>query len=79
MNNYLGVFGLLVMGVLAGCQSGEKKEPADQEKPVASVSKHRALNPIAPPGVFIADPEVRQCIVIFRFGELERRAVLFCY
>ncbi|WP_456088491.1 family 43 glycosylhydrolase [Parabacteroides sp.] len=60
MNNYLGVFGLLVMGVLAGCQSGEKKEPADQEKPVASVSMHRALNPIAPPGVFIADPEVRQ-------------------
>ena len=60
MNKYLGIFGLLMLGVLAGCQSGEKNESADSEKPANSVSKHRPLNPIAPPGVFIADPEVRQ-------------------
>ncbi len=60
MNNYLGIFGLLILGVLAGCQPREKNESVDPEKPAAAVSKHRPLNPIAPPGVFIADPEVRQ-------------------
>lgn len=48
MNYYLGIGSLLMAGLLAGCQ------------PSVPVSTHRALNPIAPPGVYIADPEVRQ-------------------
>ena len=49
-----------MVGLLAGCQPGEKKTLADKGENVFPVSTHRALNPIAPPGVFIADPEVSQ-------------------
>ena len=60
MNYYLGVSSLLVAGLLAGCQFWDKKVSSDKDENVFSVSTHRPLNPIAPPGVFIADPEVRQ-------------------
>ena len=49
-----------MVGLLVGCQPGEKKTLSDKGENVFPVSTHRALNPIAPPGVFIADPEVRQ-------------------
>lgn len=59
--NYYSLAGcLLMVGLLAGCQSGEKNTLSDKGENVFPVSTHRALNPIAPPGVFIADPEVRQ-------------------
>ena len=57
---FLGQVVLLMVGLLVGCQPGEKKTLADKGENVFPVSTHRALNPIAPPGVFIADPEVRQ-------------------
>ena len=60
MNYYFWAGCLLMVGLLAGCQPGEKKTLADKGENVFPVSTHRALNPIAPPGVFIADPEVRQ-------------------
>lgn len=60
MNFYLKAGSLLIAGLLVGCQSGKKGNlPEKGENPVP-VTTHRALNPIAPPGVFIADPEVRQ-------------------
>ena len=59
--NYYSLAGCLLMaGLLAGCQSGEKKTLSGKSENPFPVSTHRALNPIAPPGVFIADPEVRQ-------------------
>ena len=59
--NYYSLAGcLLMVGLLVGCQPGEKKTLSDKGENVFPVSTHRALNPIAPPGVFIADPEVRQ-------------------
>ena len=59
--NYYSLAGCLLMaGLLVGCQSGEKKTLSDKGENAFPVSTHRALNPIAPPGVFIADPEVRQ-------------------
>ena len=60
MNYYFWAGCLLMVGLLVGCQPGEKKTLADKGENVFPVSTHRALNPIAPPGVFIADPEVRQ-------------------
>ena len=54
--NYYSLAGcLLMVGLLAGCQSGEKKTLSDKGENVFPVSTHRALNPIAPPGVFIAE------------------------
>ena len=60
MNYYFLAGCLLMVGLLVGCQPGEKKTLSDKGENVFPVSTHRALNPIAPPGVFIADPEVRQ-------------------
>ena len=60
MNYYLGVSSLLVAGLLTGCRLCTKKVSSDKDKNVFPASSHQALNPIAPPGVFIADPEVRQ-------------------
>ena len=48
---------LLMAGLLASCQF-DTKQVADGN--AAPVSTNRMLNPIAPPGVYIADPEVRQ-------------------
>ena len=51
--NYYSLAGcLLMVGLLVGCQPGEKKTLADKGENVFPVSTHRALNPIAPPGVF---------------------------
>ena len=60
MNYYLRAGSLLVAGFLAGCQLSEKKVSPNQGDNLLPASTHRALNPIAPPGVYIADPEVRQ-------------------
>jgi len=48
---------LLMAGLLASCQF-DTKQVADGN--AAPVSTNRMLNPIVPPGVYIADPEVRQ-------------------
>ncbi|MGN1214580.1 MAG: family 43 glycosylhydrolase [Bacteroidaceae bacterium] len=50
---WLSIAGLF----LVGCQSANKLTKTVTQEPT---SLNRALNPIAPPGVFIADPEVRQ-------------------
>lgn len=55
MNYYFLVGSLLMAGLLAGCKPSGCKPNVS-----IPVSTHRALNPIAPPGVYIADPEVRQ-------------------
>ncbi len=60
MNYYLRAGSLLVAGFLAGCQLSEKKVSPNQGDNLLPASTHRALNPIVPPGVYIADPEVRQ-------------------
>ncbi|WP_301703994.1 family 43 glycosylhydrolase [uncultured Parabacteroides sp.] len=60
MNFYLKTCNLLIAGLLAGCQPGERGDLSDKKENKSLVTTHRALNPIAPPGVFIADPEVRQ-------------------
>lgn len=60
MNYYSLAGSLLMAGLLAGCQPGEKQGLSGQDGKASLVSTHRALNPIAPPGVYIADPEVRQ-------------------
>lgn len=54
----LSAAGLLVASALfSGCRTGAEQAPAaGTPQPAAS----RMLNPIAPPGVYIADPEVRQ-------------------
>lgn len=44
--------------LLVGCQSFNRNEP--EQKPALPVATNRMLNPIVPPGMFIADPEVRQ-------------------
>lgn len=57
-NPYLSLAGsLLLAGLLASCQFNTKQSAAVRALPV---SANRMLNPIAPPGVYIADPEVRQ-------------------
>lgn len=55
MNYYSLAGSLLMAGLLAGCKPSGCKPNVS-----IPVSTHRALNPIAPPGVYIADPEVRQ-------------------
>lgn len=60
MNFYLKLGSLLIAGLLAGCQSSKKGNLSEKGENSVPVTTHRALNPIAPPGVFIADPEVRQ-------------------
>lgn len=55
MNYYSLAGSLLMAGLLAGCKPSSCKPNVS-----IPVSTHRALNPIAPPGVYIADPEVRQ-------------------
>lgn len=62
MNYHLKVGNLLVVGFLAGCQLSEKKVAPNQGENLLPASTYRALNPIAPPGVYIADPEVRQML-----------------
>lgn len=60
MNYYSWVACLLVAAGLAGCRFEEKRILAGKGESAVSVSTRRMLNPIAPPGVYIADPEVRQ-------------------
>lgn len=56
--NYLFlVSSLFIAGVFTGCQFAGKRQSNDK---VTVVSTNRMLNPIAPPGLYIADPEVRQ-------------------
>ncbi|MFV0507493.1 MAG: family 43 glycosylhydrolase [Bacteroidales bacterium] len=55
MNYYSLLGGLLMAGLLVACgYEGHQSLPSKNES-----TTHRALNPIVPPGVFIADPEVR--------------------
>lgn len=49
--------GLLLATALAACHNDSRVSSVSHPVPV---SGRRMLNPIAPPGVFIADPEVRQ-------------------
>ena len=57
MNYFFLVSGLFIAGVFTGCQFDGKRQSNDK---VTVVSTNRMLNPIAPPGLYIADPEVRQ-------------------
>lgn len=58
----LSVFlgGCLGITLLCACTSENgSKKLSEQSETIAVVSTNRMLNPIAPPGVYIADPEVR--------------------
>ena len=57
MNYFFLVSSLFIAGVFTGCQFDGKRQSNDK---VTVVSTNRMLNPIAPPGLYIADPEVRQ-------------------
>lgn len=56
--NHLFLVGSLLMGGLLTCCQFDAKQVSDDN--IIPVSTNRMLNPIAPPGVYIADPEVRQ-------------------
>lgn len=51
---------LLAVSALAGCGPEAQRGAGAEGTRTLPVSANRALNPIAPPGVYIADPEVRQ-------------------
>lgn len=75
------VFGvLLVTGFLTGCQLRENKASFDKGNDSLPISTQRALNPIAPPGVFIADPEVRQMLDgrIYVYGSRDEPGNSWC-
>ena len=57
MNYFFLVSSLFIAGVFTGCQFDGKRQSNDK---VTVVSTNRMLNPIAPPGLYIADPAVRQ-------------------
>lgn len=57
MNRIYPMGGLLLAVVLAACHTDSRVSFTEHPIPVP---ERRMLNPIAPPGVFIADPEVRQ-------------------
>lgn len=59
MNPFLNVLNVCACGILlAGCTTGRAERQDEVKYP--GVATARMLNPIAPSGVFIADPEVRQ-------------------
>ena len=59
-NHLILAGGLLMAGLLAGCHFNANVSMQTPEDRAIPVSKNRMLNPIAPPGLYIADPEVRQ-------------------
>lgn len=59
-NHLILAGGLLMAGLLASCHFNANVSMQTPEDRAIPVSKNRMLNPIAPPGLYIADPEVRQ-------------------
>ncbi len=55
----LGLLWMCALSILlAGCTSNRTESQGEVKS--LSVTADRMLNPIVPPGVYIADPEVRQ-------------------
>lgn len=52
---------ILCLSLLPACKVGSLNEKrVTERKAIAVVPEYRMLNPISPPGLYIADPEVRQ-------------------
>lgn len=60
INHFTLIGSLFAVGLLSGCQLNGQQQSDDKDDKVTFVSTNRMLNPVSPPGLYIADPEVRQ-------------------